>query len=810
MKETSNLPEIPLKSGKSEAGAALYRFAGYELDCDRWQLRFGSDPVTLHRRSFDLLLCLVRAHPRVVSRDDLMDAVWPGQFVDENNLAQQVSTLRKAMTRHPEATRLVETVPGRGYRLACDVEAVDSASPGLVLSSEQSITRITVEEETEEIDDSSAPAAEALPGETGALTPASFPVNVPPPRRRGALWTAAAIAFAAVLALAGWIGWRWWQHRTSGPPIQVVLTPMEGSTGDITLDHALSAALRFDLAQSPFVTLLPQSQVADTLRRMRRPDGEALSSATAREVCERSSSQAVIHAVLAHTGQQFLLTAEAVSCVNGGTLASTSQEAGRAEDLPLALGRLTDHLRRQLGEARWSVARFTTPAYTYETVSLEALKANYEAMILGNSGKVAEALEASRRAVTIDPDFAMAYFNLCIAQSNLDDPESARASITRAYELRKNVDPQSQRIITARYEGTATGDLYAALRNGRLWVEEFPRNAYPWDALSETLAKLGDYAGAVAAEQKAAALRPDAGMIWASLAQAQIHTGDLAGARLSAERGLAGSPELEPVRMTLARVALHAHDDALAREQLAWMATHPGRFGMPTLEAELARLGGRFREAQRLTALAAVAYQEQGSEGGAAYARKVNAMELIASGDRADGERLFRAERLDPEQPADLMSLALLGDVSQSRRLLDAELHKRERDTQWHLLYAPMIVAMGELATGQPQKALDALNAEGVLDHVDAQIAYLRGSAYLALHDPANAAVHFGKAVEHPGFDSSYAYPLSWLGLARADAALGKNAEARRAYVACLDLRHNADENDPVSAAARQELQNLS
>ncbi|MBE7157684.1 MAG: winged helix-turn-helix domain-containing protein, partial [Rhodospirillales bacterium] len=487
MKKLSDIAENRLKDTLPVAEAPMYRFLEYELDLTRWQLRWQGEPLTIYRKSFDLLLCLVKAHPRVVSKDELLEAVWPGQFVEENNLSQQISLLRKVLARHADAAGLIETVPGRGYRWCVPVEIAAPPAPALFLSAEESITRITLEEQSdEEPAEENAPLSTLPPARSLGLSP--FSALVWPPYKH-LRWWFAGLASLATLAFAGYFGYQRWQNRSSGPPVQVVLIPLEGSTGDITLDSALNNALRFDLAESPFVSLVSQSQVASTLHQMRRPASETLSPTNAREVCERTSSQAVLHAVLAHNGQHFLLTGEAISCVDGAPVASTSQEAGRAEDLPLSLNRLTGRLRHQLGEARRSVARFSTPAFTFQSSSLEALKANYQAGAFQHAGKFSDALEAEKRAVALDPDFASAYYDLAIVQSSLNAKADAQASMQRAYDLRSTVDPQMQMVITGGYASFVTGDLYAARRNAEVWVEEYPRAPLAWNALAS--ARLG-------------------------------------------------------------------------------------------------------------------------------------------------------------------------------------------------------------------------------------------------------------------------------------------------------------------------------
>jgi DNA-binding winged helix-turn-helix (wHTH) protein len=94
-------------------GNALVKFENYEIDRARWQLSWNSEPVPLTRKTFDLLMYLVDHADRVVGKDELLEALWPGSFVEESNLSQQIFLLRKALSRHESGAKIIETVPGK-------------------------------------------------------------------------------------------------------------------------------------------------------------------------------------------------------------------------------------------------------------------------------------------------------------------------------------------------------------------------------------------------------------------------------------------------------------------------------------------------------------------------------------------------------------------------------------------------------------------------------------------------------------------------------------------------------------------------
>ena len=91
----------------------VYRFDGFEVRRIERELRVGGQPAGIGSRAFDVLLALIDHRGRVVSKNELLDLVWPGLVVEENNLQAQVSALRKLL-----GPKAIATIPGRGYRFA--------------------------------------------------------------------------------------------------------------------------------------------------------------------------------------------------------------------------------------------------------------------------------------------------------------------------------------------------------------------------------------------------------------------------------------------------------------------------------------------------------------------------------------------------------------------------------------------------------------------------------------------------------------------------------------------------------------------
>lgn len=791
MKPGSNPSELPLNSSEKVSSGAIYRFEDYELDCLQWQLRWREENLPITRKSFDLLFYLVKTRPRVVTKDELFEAIWPGQFVEENNLAQQISVLRKTLSKSETGRGMIETVPGRGYRFTPEVEKIPGAkgNHGIVLSAEESVTRITLEEEVQTEDSPEGGVKE---------------LAAPPRRKFRTVYIAIAAAAVILLGLGIWFGWRWWQNRQGGPPVQVVLMPLEGSTGDTVLDQALSNAVRSDLAQSPFVTLVSSAKVRTTLQQMRHKADEALTPDSAREVCERTNSQAVVRALLARSGQHFLLTGEAVSCVDGATLASTTREAKRAEELLVSINKLIGSLREKLGESRASIARFSTPVIALDTISLDALKASTAGNKAFSQGKWAEAVELYKQAIALDPDFASAYYNLSAVCINLNDEQSAQGAIRKAYELREYSSPQMQFTISSRYQQLITGDLYQAEKNDIAWTQLYPRDDLPWNQLASVRENLGEWARAAEAARKEVELSPDAAYAQDGVAQDLLYAGDIEGARQHAERALALVPDFESSYVDLARIAVSTGDEALFQRTLDWLSQHPDNPLLLAVEAELAIGRGRFAEGMRWTQQADQAFRRQGAPDAAAETTKLMAMEMIGAGDERDGMTLFRQYPVNAENPTELFSQAVAGEGSKAQASLKVLLTKQPDGTKLRYWFAPLVEGWTALKAGHAQDAVKVLNQPGNLP-IYGDIDYARGVALLQAGQPHEAGIAFRSLTDHPYRDQTYLYAVSWVGLARALNAQGDRAGAAKAYVRFFEIWQNADSNAALYQTAKTE-----
>src|SRR5581483_5720178 len=292
-------------------------------------------------------------------------------------------------------------------------------------------------------------APERISGSMPVAEAPAVPVPVAPKRN----WLVPGVV-VLIAAIAG--GIYWWQR--SHVPVQrqltekdaIVLADFDNSTGDPVFDGTLKQALAVDLEQSPFLNVMSDRRIGETLRLMGRAQNERITREVAQEICIRTGSKAFLSGSIARLGSQYVLGLEAVNCGNGDSLAKEQSEAPTKEEAVKALGIVASRLRTRLGESLQSVQKFNVPIEA-TTRSLDALKT----FSMGASTQIArgdaEAIPFYRRAIEMDPNFAIAYARLGIAYANLGQPSLAAEYLKKAYALRDGVSEREKFHITADY-----------------------------------------------------------------------------------------------------------------------------------------------------------------------------------------------------------------------------------------------------------------------------------------------------------------------------------------------------------------------
>ena len=767
------------------------RFYDFSIDRVRGVLQCRDQPVSINRKTFDLLVYLIDHRDRLVTKDELLENLWPSQFVEESNLTQHVFLLRKALSAQGGDQKIIQTISRRGYRFTAPLDKDEVQAERMVLSATESITRFTVEEEEEE-----------------KVAVTSTPVSLGYALGKESRFGRVLVLSLAVLllGLAGWIGWQRWLDKTGGSPVDVVLAPMTGGTGDPVLDQALVAALRMDLSQSPFVSLVSPARVRATLTEMKQDPDAPMSSAVARDLCERTNSQAVLQGSVAQIGKHFLLTEEATSCVNGTVLAEAKQEASASEDLPHSIDKLAERLRQKLGESRRSIARFDVQLASGNTVSIEALKDFSRANSLADQGKMLDAIELLKKAIAADPNFAEAYYDLAASYRSAMDLTAEREAVIKAYTLRNSATEPVRLAIIALYHSAATQDLFEAERNYRNWTELYPRSVQAWNGLGVVERDLGHYPDAVIAEQHALDLRPTTVGVYMNLADGLLATGDLKAAVAICDQAIAKGLDGDYIRQPYLEAAYGLHDAVLVQRQREWEVAHPDAVFIRAEEVNIALSEGRFRDAHRLIPQVVEIMNRLGM-GAAADFDRTEAISLIEAGDITEGTRLLQTVPVDPKDGVSVEGLARTGEFAAAESDLRAMQTEFPQGTLWNHYRGPEIHAIIALATHKPKDAIAALEQARPLDREGLFIPMLRADSNLTDGQFDMAETEYRGVVESPfrAVDTEET-ALSWLGLARALAGEGKHAPAIEAYQSFFTFWGHADPNAKLLVEARKEV----
>jgi tetratricopeptide (TPR) repeat protein len=650
-------------------------------------------------------------------------------------------------------------------------------------------------------------------------------VTVRPARKTWRRWLAAAAVVIAVAIAASYFV----AHR---PPKftnkdSIVLADFDNATGDALFDDTLKQGLSVQIEQSPFLYLVSDSKVNATLKLMGRAAGDRLTPDIAREVCLRTASTAMLAASIARLGSQYVIGLQVVDCNTGGVLAVAQEQAANKEAVLKALDASAISLRSKLGESLSSVEKYATPLALATTPSLEALKAYSLARKTRLAKGDTAALPLFKRAVELDPNFAIAYAELSTSHNNLNEIGQAAESARKAYELREKVSERERLGIEATYYLFVTGELEKAAQSYEQWQQIYPRDAVPYGNLGFISATLGNLERALEETLEAMRLRPDDALSYANLGTIYVNLNRLDEAEASYKQ--AETHKLKSEYLLLNRYGLaFLNADGAQMAQLASAA-----MGKPGLEDSL--LGaqadteawyGKLKNARELTRRAMDSAQHNDAKETAATYQAVAALREAESGNREQARAdASAAVGVTPNRYVLAMAalaLARAGDTAAAEKLA-TELDKRfPLGTLVQRYWLPTIRAAVALERKDPNRAVELLKVVSLIElgqptetTVFLCPVYLRGEAYLMLHDGNAAATEFQKFIDHWGVVGNFEWgALARLGVARAyalDARKDSTSrdKARAAYQNFLTLWKDADPDIPILKQAKAEYTKL-
>ena len=603
----------------------------------------------------------------------------------------------------------------------------------------------------------------------------------------------------------------------------IVIADFTNTTGDTVFDDTLKQALAVDLGQSPFLNILSEDKARQTLRQMTRSPGERLTQDLAREVCQRAGSKAYLAGSIAALGTQYVIGLEALNCSSGDVLAREQMTAtGKEQVLPM-LGQAAAKLRSEVGESLNSVQKFDVPLEQATTNSLEALKnLALGTKTQGERGS-AEAIPFYKRAIELDPNFAVAYASLGGSYHNLGEPSLAAENTRKAYELRERVTERERFYITSRYYEYVIGDLEKARQSYELWAQTYPRDVVPVGNLNVIYDYLGQYDKGLSQSRESYRLVPD-GLSYSNLVNAYLFLNRLEEARTTAEEAQTKNLDSPYLRVNLYALAFLQNDAAGMAQQVAWAA---GKSGVEDAlledEADTAAYSGRLAKARGFSRQAvASAERAEEKETAAGYEADAAVREALFGNEAEARQRaaaVFALSTGRDVQYGAALALALAGDAHRALALAD-DLGKRfPEDTIVQFNYQPTIHAQFALERNDTSRAIEALQAAtpyelglpGTGSFTPGLFpVYVRGDAYLARHQGIEAAAEFQKIIGHRGVVQNGSIgALAHLGLGRAYVLQGDTGKASAAYQDFLTLWKDADPDIPILVVAKSEYAKL-
>jgi DNA-binding winged helix-turn-helix (wHTH) protein/predicted Zn-dependent protease len=771
------------------------RFGTFELHGATQELFKQGVRLRLSPQAFQVLRLLLEKPGQLITREEFHKALWPADtFVDfDHGLNNAVKRIRDVLNDSADDPLYIETLPRLGYRFIGRIgqNGNDMAAPAAV-----------------EFPLMSVPVAEK--SETKAGQPVLLTV---------------AMILAAAIVLFGLSGSAWWLFSRKAPTLtekdSIVLADFANATGDPVFDGTLRQGLLVQLEQSPLLSIVSGEQIQETLERMGQKPNAKLTAEIAREVCQRTSSVAVLDGLIAQIGSRYQLTLRAINCADGKSIASAEVLANDKNRVLDALGIASLDIRKKLGESLSSIQKYDAPLPQVTTPSLDALRAFSLSATLPKQG-VDSGLPFLKRAVELDPHFAVAYVQLSDAYDAVGENELASEYAQKAFDNREQASQRERLQIDATYYSATLGDTDRELSVYAVWQQMYPRDPGPWVDSSDTRNSLGDYEHALQEAGQAIRLAPNSYVPYMNAGRALLCLNRWEEADELARRALARGIDATALHLLLYQIAFLENNEKEMRAQLAPVLATPDSGGALALfaqsgtEAYLGRLRGslefssegvkiaRSARFNDLAAQARIADSLREAEfGDSGRARQAAATALTISSGRT--AKLLVA-----------LALARSGDVPRAQALAD-ELEKRfPSDTRMKNYWLPTIRASIELDRGNPAKALAVLR-DVSYELSDARYlvgnlypVYVRGEAYLGTHQGREAAAEFQKFLDHKGIAlNSVLGSLARLGLARAYLLQDDKMKAREAYQDFLALWKGADPDIPILKQAKAEYANV-
>ena len=662
-----------------------------------------------------------------------------------------------------------------------------------------------------------APSQSALrPPSAGEAKPSSsVTITLSLPQKR-AWWLIVGLLLVALAGTGLFLARRQPAPLTSKDSILVA--DFVNTTGDQVFDETLRQALAVQLQQSPFLNVVPQETVARTLRLMGRAADERITGDMGREVCQRQGIRAMLAGSISLLGSAYVVTLDALNCQSGESLASDQFQPRSKEDVLPEMGNAVTRMRQKLGESIKSIQKFDTPLEQATTSSLEALKAFSSGSVERDKGAEAESVPFFKRAIELDPNFAMAYATLATVYSNLGQDELSMDYIKKAFDHRGRTSEPERLYITSHYYWFL-GDFEKTMEQFQVITQEYPRDYTGHNNTALQYENVGEFDKAIKEAQEAIQINPDSTFAYNNLANAYIALNRFDEAKAVLDQALSRKLDSGGAHSQLFGLAFLRGDSEGMQRQLEWSQGRPWEVRLLGQNSAALASAGRLRSSRESA--------NRAREGVAPGFLPESVAEISARQSLIEAQLLNYGEARSVANAAlatgprrttiaALVALALSENGERAETMAKKLAERFPQDTYLATEALPAVYGAAELRRKNYARVIELLNRARRYEltwdpeYPPLNTIYLRGEAYLGLRAPAEAAAEFNKIIEHRGLNPvAPVHSLAKLGLARAYALAGDADKSRTAYQDFFALWKAADPDIPILQQAKAEYSKL-
>ena len=632
----------------------------------------------------------------------------------------------------------------------------------------------------------------------------------PSPRRP--VWRMAVVAVAIVAAaVAGIMYSSSNRTRAFSERDSVVLADFANSTGEPVFDDTLKEALEVQLRQSPFLSVLPDQRLQGTLRLMGRKPDDKITREVARDICERTASKAMIAGAISQLGRSYVISLDASNCRTGDTIDKKQVQASSKDDVLKALGTAAEQLRRGLGESLASIEKYDAPIQDATTGSLDALKAYSQGMATRRRQGDAASLPFFRKAIELDPDFALAHARLSTVYGNIGETEVAREHITKAFAMKDRVSEPERLYILARYHQTVEGALQKTVETYQMWIQTYPKDFVPHSNVAGIYSNRNEYERAAEEYRTAISLAPDEPLPYGNLAGVYIMLKKPDDARRLLEEAIARGVDSLSFRSELYTLAFRRGDEAEMAKQAEAARRFPDATRMLTTQLSIALFQGQVARAKELAAqYASESVSTLGLKGSAATTWSTVAQLAAAFGDVSTARSASRSS-LDLERNLGTLlnsafAMVICGDAAAARKLADEAAKMPGAATEDSQRGFKLVDGLIRWRQGD-RTASDTMAQPK--DDTDVGLLFSLGVVLLGEGRTEAAATRFKQIVDRNDTSLNALQQIAPVYYGRALAKLGKIDESRKAYEAFFNSWQKADADVPILVDAKKEYDRL-